>query len=109
MNELTTIVMTQDDIEAMKAHYDFWDIPCGAIFEFEALAQAEMFAESVKKRFGLACRVFATKEGAELSHLFPWEQHPPVVHVDRPDSITTKREDQIIRLAKKFGGEHIGN
>jgi hypothetical protein len=58
--------------------------PCGMIFEFKSPIQAAAFAAEVKRLFDLDTRVFDDAEAAARSHHFPWEQYPPVVHVDRP-------------------------
>jgi hypothetical protein len=92
--------------------------PCGIIFEFEEMEDAEAFAAEVKSRWGLDSRVFDDAEAAARSHFFPWVQQPPVVHVDRPwwgSDPDTKEWDeawkvelQIEKLAQKFGGDFIG-
>jgi hypothetical protein len=80
--------------------------PCGMIFEFKEMDQARAFAEAVKSRFKLDGRVFDDAKAAADSHMFPWEQYPPVVHIDRHESIDVELE--IEELASKFGGDFIG-
>ena len=57
---------------------------CGMIFEFKEMNYAKAFAAVVKGMFNLDSRVFDDAEAAARSHAFPWEQRPPVVHIDRP-------------------------
>ena len=106
-------------VDAAKQSYG-WDNPppCGMIFEFNVMKDAENFAAAVKQKFGLDCRVFDDAEAAARSHMFPWVQEPPVVHVDRPwwkKEIETLEWDQawavereIESLAKLFDGEFVG-
>jgi hypothetical protein len=79
-----TIVNGDDWIEANRVGWCFSNLPpCGMIFEFKEMAQAEAFAAEVKRRFGLDGRVFDDAEAAAKSHMYPWEQYPPVAHIDR--------------------------
>jgi hypothetical protein len=119
-----TIANGDDWIHANRVGWCFSNVPpCGMIFEFKAMAQAEAFAAEVKRRFGLDGRVFDDAEAAAKSHMFPWEQYPPVAHIDRPwwgikdtDTPEGKRawdeawklELRIEKLAKKFGGRFVG-
>jgi hypothetical protein len=93
----------------------------GIIFECRDLEQAKAFAAAVKERWGLNSRVFDDAKAAARAHLFPWEQFPPVVHVDRPhwglgrnasqeeEDKASAVEDQIEKLAEKtFGGKFVG-
>lgn len=100
----------------------------GMIFEFKELEQAKAFAAAVKRRFHLDSRVFDDAKEAERAHLYPFVQYPSVVHVDRAhwkfpddlywnnDSAASKKahdkaisiENQIDKLALKFGGTWIG-
>ena len=90
----------------------------GMIFEFKKLDQAKAFAAAVKKRFGLDGRVFDNVEDAYRAHMNPFEQKPPVAHIDRPwwgvDANSPqwdaawKIEPQIEKMAKKFGGKFTG-
>ena len=94
--------------------------PCGIIFEFKELTRAEAFARAVKKQFGLGGRVFDDEAAAAASHLYPFVQRPPVVHIDRPwwniDPKTSpkewdeawKIELEIDDMAAKFGGTFLG-
>lgn len=83
------------------------------------MEQAQAFAAAVKSQFHLDGRVFDDADEAERAHLFPWRQIPPVVHIDRPhwevdphDDKAWKKarkiEDQIEKLAVKFGGSFVG-
>ena len=58
--------------------------PCGTIFKFRTMTHARAFAAAVKSRYGLDSRVFDDEEEAARSHMYPFVQEPPVVHVDRP-------------------------
>lgn len=96
----------------------------GMIFEFKEMEQAKAFAAVVKATFNLDSRVFDDAEAAAKAHMFPWEQYPPVVHIDRPwwripvdtpkeafakalDE-TSKLETKIEKMAKKWGGVFVG-
>ena len=92
----------------------------GMIFEFKEMEQAKAFAASVKDQFHLDGRVFDDAEAAERAHMFPWEQIPPVVHIDRPwwflPRKASKRwwdeawkfERRIEKLALKLDGKFVG-
>ena len=56
----------------------------GLIFEFKDIELAKAFAAVVKGMFNLNSRVFDNAEAAAKAHMFPWEQYPPVLHIDRP-------------------------
>ena len=95
------------------------EVKNGIIFEFKTMKAAIAFAEAVEQRFKLDSRVFDNVEDAYRSHLYPFVQTPPVVHVDRPwwevDPHNKKAWDeawklelQIEKLAVKLGGEWIG-
>jgi hypothetical protein len=93
---------------------------CGMIFEFKEMIQAQAFAAAAKERFGLDSRVFSDAQAAANSHAYPWNQVPPVVHVDRPYWFVDKDdrtawdaafdlEREIEALAEKqFGGLFVG-
>lgn len=84
---------------------------CGMIFEFSTMEHAQNFAKVIRQEFGLACRVFDDAEAAARSHVFPWEQKAPVVHVDRPDPERCPAraiERTIDAIAERCGGEFIG-
>jgi hypothetical protein len=97
----------------------------GMIFEFKEMEQAKAFAAVVKSRFHLDGRVFDDAKAAARAHMSPWEQYPPVVHIDRPwwklDRRTMTKEAfdkawkkafrierQIEKLVSQFGGEWVG-
>jgi Domain of unknown function (DUF4262) len=92
----------------------------GLIFQFKEMDRAKAFAAAVKDRFGLGGRVFDDAGAAERSHMYPFRQFPPVVHIDRPfykfDKHTPdktweagwKTERQVEKMAKKFGGTFVG-
>jgi hypothetical protein len=98
----------------------------GMIFEFKDMDQAKAFAAAVKKRFHLEGRAFDDALAAGRAHVYPFAQNPPVVHIDRPwwfvdrEKMSKKafdkawdkafkKEDQVERLALKFGGTYAGN
>ena len=74
--------------------------------------QAKAFATEVKRRFGLDGHVFDNAEAAARAHWFPFEQKPPVVHIDRPFWMAwdkdLKIEPKLEKLAVKFGGSYVG-
>jgi hypothetical protein len=92
----------------------------GMIFEFKNLEQAKAFQAAVMKYFNLNGRVFDNKEAAERAHQSPFQQDPPVVHIDRPFWFLPKKapqkawdrawkiESQIEQLALRFGGTFTG-
>jgi hypothetical protein len=93
--------------------------PCGMIFEFKEMEQAKAFAAEVKKRFRLDGRVFDDADEAAASHVFPWVQEPPVVHIDRPwwevspedRKVWDKAweiEGKVQKVVSKFNGEFVG-
>jgi hypothetical protein len=104
-----------------------WELKTnGMIFEFKELETAKAFADAVKKRFHLDGRVFDDAKAAERAHKYPFVQHPPVAHIDRPwwkldrhaypseqefnkawDK-AWKIERQVEKLAQKFGGKFVG-
>jgi hypothetical protein len=50
---------------------------------FPAVEHARAFQAEVKKRFGLDGQVFEDAAAAQQHDPFPWEQVPPIVHIDR--------------------------
>jgi hypothetical protein len=71
--------------KANMANYQTINPPRGGIiYEFEQLDQAKAFAAAVKRLFHLDARVFDNVEDAYRAHWNPFQQTPPVVHVDRP-------------------------
>jgi hypothetical protein len=113
---------SEDDfIRRVMADWQWTQATNGMIFEFKDSERAKAFAAAVKERWGLDCRVFDDAKAAERAHLYPFEQKPPVVHVDRPHWFLDRHasqteqdkawavECQIEELAEKtFGGEFVG-
>jgi hypothetical protein len=79
----------------------------GMIMEFKDMTQAEAFAVAVREQFNLDSRVFANSVDAERVHLFPFQQHAPVVHVDPPTMVNSIFLPLIIDPSKKIRKKSI--
>jgi hypothetical protein len=77
MRIIRDFIAQDDDFELPE------EIKNGSIFEFKTMEQATAFANEVKRLFDLDSRVFDDVEKAYRAHMNPYEQTPPVVHVDR--------------------------
>jgi hypothetical protein len=90
-------------LEAFEAYLK--GVKGGMIFEFAEIDAAKGFVARVREQFGLDGRVFDNEEEAALSHPFPWQQIPPVAHIDRTYDDT---EREVRALASTFKGEFVG-
>jgi hypothetical protein len=108
MPEQATII---DDPWDVKRH----PLSGSSIFEFKEMSQAVAFVGAVKKRFGLDGRAFDNGEEANKEHyFFPWVVYPPVVLIARHrivdgEVIYSEDEELVAKLARRFGGKHIGH
>ena len=66
---------------------------------------ARWFADEVGERFGLEATVYTDAAKAFEADPIPAQLHAPVVHVERT---ALRRERQIERLVKAFGGRFVG-
>lgn len=75
--------------------------------QFASREQADAFAARVVTQFGRDAVVFPDVESANQHDPFPFELHPPIVHVDR-DYETYAHESEIRELVAGFGGVFAG-
>jgi hypothetical protein len=79
---------------------------------FDSMDTARKFVEAVRERFGLDGQTFSSAEAAHEHDRFPWEQEPPIAHIERPDwgwdHLDNGIEAAVHELVSEFGGEFLG-
>ena len=72
---------------------------------FPTRANAEAFLKSIELRFELKGAVHETQKASDAADPFPYELHPPIVHIDRAEMWTEKQVEQAV---SDFGGTFAG-
>ncbi len=67
---------------------------------FPSKYEAEMFAESVRKKFKLSTYICDTQKEADAIDLCPYHLYPPIVLVEKAHDV-----DDLVKVVAKFKGQ----